>query len=329
MAFSPAHVAQLKEFVKVLKANPDVLHEDNLSFFRDYLVGLGAQIPEKKHVEKPEEPEEEPEEVKEPEEEEAPEEEIEEPIDPSVIPPESDAPQPMGDASVEVSEENRDKAQELRGRAAELVASGDLAEAVTVLTEAITKYNGSSAPLFATRGLCYLRLKKPASAIRDADAAIKINPDSAPAFRVRGRAKALLGQWSGADADLKAANQRDYDPEVNDTLKVVTAKASEAVARQKKRDEQKRKRESKAKPAPSTGGAKKPAGPGGIPNWLPQDLLGKLMQDPEVLTALKDPEVMPILSEIMKDPSTALNYKDHPKLGKLIAKFGNLFPGSQ
>jgi len=190
-----------------------------------------------------------------------------------------------------------------------------------VLTEAITKHNGSSAPLYASRGQCYLRLKKPASAIRDADAAIKINPDSAPAFRVRGRAKALLGQWSGAAADLKGANQRDYDPEINDILKVVTVKADEAAARQKKRDEQKKRREAKSKPA---GGAGGPRGPGGAPN-LPPDLLAKLMQDPDVLAALGDPEVMPILNQLMKDPSSVEKYKDHPKLGKLIAKFATMF----
>ena len=35
-------------FMQVLKSNPDLLHEDSLGFFRDYLVGLGASVPEKK-----------------------------------------------------------------------------------------------------------------------------------------------------------------------------------------------------------------------------------------------------------------------------------------
>jgi len=231
----------------------------------------------------------------------------------------------MGDESIEVTDENREKAQELRGRATELIASGDLEDALAVLTEAITKHNGSSAPLFASRGQVYLRLKKPASAIRDADAAIKFNPDSAPAYRVRGRAKALLGHWSAAVADLKAANQRDYDPEVNDAVKAISVKADEFNARQKKREEQKRKRESKSKPQHSAGGG--PKGPGGIPSWLPPDALNNLLKDPEVMAALSDPEVMPILNELMKDPAaTAIKYKDHPKLGKLIAKFGGIIP---
>jgi hypothetical protein len=55
-------------------------------------------------------------------------------------------------------------------------------EAVKVLTEAITKYNGSAAPLYASRALCFLKLKKPASAIRDADVAIKYSPPSPFSF---------------------------------------------------------------------------------------------------------------------------------------------------
>jgi len=322
-------VAQLKEFVKVLQAHPDVLHEDDLGFFRVYLASLGATIPEKveeiptqsKEPEFEEEPE-----LEEPEE---PEEEIEEePVDPDVIPAETDAPQPTGDLTAEVSEEARDKAQELRGQASEFVSQGELQKAIEVLTEAITKHNGTAAPLYATRGQIYLRLKKPASAIRDADVAIKLNPDSAPAFRVRGRARALLGEWSAAVSDLKAANQRDYDPEVNEIIKTLTKKAHDAAERQKKRDEIKQKRERRHK---SSGGDKKPAGggAGGIPNWLPQDMLGKLMQDPDVLSAMQDPAVLPILTEVMKDPSAALKYKDHPKISKLIAKFGAFIPTAQ
>jgi hypothetical protein len=33
---------------QALKSNPDLLHDDSLGFFRDYLVSLGGIIPEKK-----------------------------------------------------------------------------------------------------------------------------------------------------------------------------------------------------------------------------------------------------------------------------------------
>jgi len=335
MKFNATQLAQLKEFVKILKAHPETLEEDDLSFFREYLASLGAKVTERIFEEEEEEPEPtkvpEPEQEPEPEleEEEEKEEDIVEPVDPDVIEPETDAAQPTGDLDATPSEEGLEKAQELRGEASQLISQGELQQAIDVLTEAITKHNGSAAPLYNSRAQCFLRLKKPVSAIRDADTAIKINPDSAPPYRVRGRAKALLGQWAGAVADLKAANQRDYDPEVYELLKTLTKKADDAAARQKKRDEIRHKRENKHKNA---GGAKKPAGgagAGGIPNWLPQDMLGKLMQDPDVLAAMQDPAVLPILTEIMKDPSAALKYKDHPKISKLAQKFGNFIPTQQ
>jgi suppressor of tumorigenicity protein 13 len=59
-----------------------------------------------------------------------------------------------------------------------------------------------SALTFSKRAECYLRLKKPNAAIRDADAALKLNADSAKAFIVRGKAHRLLGQWEAAAVDL-------------------------------------------------------------------------------------------------------------------------------
>ena len=62
---------QLKGFISVLKMKPDLLHTPELSFFKDYLVSLGANLPdapkatageEKKKTPEPEPmPEEEPE----------------------------------------------------------------------------------------------------------------------------------------------------------------------------------------------------------------------------------------------------------------------------
>ena len=62
---------QLKGFISVLQMKPDLLHTPELSFFKDYLVGLGANLPdapkakageEKKKTPEPEPmPEEEPE----------------------------------------------------------------------------------------------------------------------------------------------------------------------------------------------------------------------------------------------------------------------------
>ena len=40
-----AQVDQLQAFVTVLKAKPDILHDPALSFFREYLVSMGAKLP--------------------------------------------------------------------------------------------------------------------------------------------------------------------------------------------------------------------------------------------------------------------------------------------
>ena len=46
----------------------------------------------------------------------------------------------------------------------------------------------SSAAVYAKRGTCYLKLKRPNACIRDCDRAVKLNPDSAAAHKFRGRA---------------------------------------------------------------------------------------------------------------------------------------------
>jgi len=370
--FSATQLALLKDFVNLLKTNPGLLHDPSLAFFRQYIESLGATLPAKteeshahehehehehehahdhdhghshshdhgghehshghehehEHKAQPQaQPQEEEEEEDEPELE-------EDPVDPDVIPGESDPAQPTGDKSKEVSDDDREKSAALRGEASEHSANGAHDKAVELLTEAITKYNGSSAPLYATRGQAYLKLKKPLSAIRDSDAALSINPDSATAFRVRGRARALLGQWELAVADLQAANMRDYDPDINDLIKTLTPKAHASVEKRKSREERERKRKAKtarsAKSEPSGGF---PGGfPGGFSGFpgagaggVPPELLNVLMSDPEFLAALQDPTVVPILTELSKDPSKIDQYKDHPKVGKLFTKFAHMF----
>ena len=51
----PAQVSMLKGFIALIKTKPEYLHEPTLAFFKDYLVSLGASIPdpEKKKEEQP------------------------------------------------------------------------------------------------------------------------------------------------------------------------------------------------------------------------------------------------------------------------------------
>jgi len=49
MAFNQKQLSDLKIFIQVCQAKPDVLHLPDLHFFREYLESLGATIPELKH----------------------------------------------------------------------------------------------------------------------------------------------------------------------------------------------------------------------------------------------------------------------------------------
>jgi len=357
-----SHITALKEVVSDLKQHPELIHDPQLHFFRDYLDELGASLPsppsdahshehghshshehghshdhshdhvhshgpvphDHKHGHKEEEEEGEGEEGWEGEEVEEMEVEEEEQPDPDVIAPEDDPPQPTGDLNSEVSDESREKASELRGIASEHSANGEFQKAVEVLTDAIINHNGSSAPLYVSRGQLYLKLKKPVSAIRDADVALRINPDSATAYRVRGRANVLLGRWENAVSDLQAANMRDYDQDINDLLKTVTPKAKAVAEKRKAKEEREKKKSAKASKGGASGGGAHPSGPGGFPG-VPPEIMKLLMSDPDFLAAIQDPALMPILTEISADPSKIGKYKDHPKLGKLFSKFSHLF----
>ena len=56
-----AQVEQLQVFITLLQAQPAILHDPALSFFRDYLVSMGAKLPspppEEKEPSKSPEPE--------------------------------------------------------------------------------------------------------------------------------------------------------------------------------------------------------------------------------------------------------------------------------
>lgn len=93
----------------------------------------------------------------------------------------------MGDPSKELSEEDMDAFDAKRGEAMGAFCDGEFEKAIELFTESI-KINAKSAAMFAKRGNCYLKLKKPKACIRDCDRAIELNPDNASAHKFRGRA---------------------------------------------------------------------------------------------------------------------------------------------
>ncbi|KAJ8553497.1 hypothetical protein K7X08_024175 [Anisodus acutangulus] len=207
----------LKHFVELCKTNPSILQNPSLSFFKNFLESLGAQVPPSVKSEKGEE------ETLDEIDEDIIESDVE--LDNSdTVEPDDDPPQQMGDSSSEVTDENRDAAQLAKAKALDAISEGKFNEAINHLTEAIL-LNPSSAILYATRANVFIKLKKPNAAIRDADAALKVNPDSAKGYKVRGMARAMLGLWKEAAKDLRVASMIDFDEEIAEILKKVEPNA--------------------------------------------------------------------------------------------------------
>ncbi|KAG6396966.1 hypothetical protein SASPL_143126 [Salvia splendens] len=246
-------VNQLKQFIEQCKANPSILSDPSLSFFREYVESLGGEIPSsaraseaKSHVahDSDEDMDNTEYETQPPQEEEEPE-IVESDIeldDSDVVEPDNDPPQKMGDPTVEVTEENRDASQEAKMQAMEAISEGKHDEAIESLTKAII-LNPTSAIMYATRASVYIKMKKPNAAIRDATAALEINPDSAKGYKSRGIAQAMLGKWEEAAKDLHLASKLDYDEEISAVLKKVEPNAHKIEEHRRKYDRLRKERE--------------------------------------------------------------------------------------
>uniref|UniRef100_A0A1D1YWD9 FAM10 family protein At4g22670 n=1 Tax=Anthurium amnicola TaxID=1678845 RepID=A0A1D1YWD9_9ARAE len=264
-----AKVTQLKHFVEQCKANPSILADPSISFFRDYLESLGCKLPSaayqpgaspRSRDPKSYELDESDDDLddmdrddlhsktssKSPEEIESDGDIVESDIEleGEIVEPDNDPPQKMGDPSVEVTDENRDAAQMAKGKAMEAISEGNLEEAIEHLTEAIV-LNPMSAIMYATRASAFIKMKKPNAAIRDASAALEINPDSAKGYKTRGMALAMLGQWEEAAKDLHLASKLDYDEEISIVLKKVEPNAHKIEEHRRKYERMRKEREEK------------------------------------------------------------------------------------
>ncbi|CAJ2664144.1 FAM10 family protein At4g22670 [Trifolium pratense] len=246
----PSKLKELKFFIEQCKSNPETLADPSLSFFRDYLESLGANLPQSAYsksnpVESDddiEDVEEEKVKVEEVVEDEIIESDVE--LEGETVEPDDDPPQKMGDSSIEVTEENRESSQLAKAKAMEAIGEGKLEEAIENLTEAII-LNPTSAIMYANRASVYIKMKKPNAAIRDANAALEINPDSAKGYKSRGIARAMLGQWQEAAKDLHVASNIDYDEEISAVLKKVEPNAHKIEEHRRKYDRLRKEREDK------------------------------------------------------------------------------------
>uniref|UniRef100_A0A8C9RVY4 ST13 Hsp70 interacting protein n=1 Tax=Scleropages formosus TaxID=113540 RepID=A0A8C9RVY4_SCLFO len=345
-------VVELKAFVQLCCDNPSVLHLPELSFFRDWLQGMGATIPPPAQKE-------------------------EAPTSPKVqnlisynyaspfcflfieidmdgvIEPDNDEPQEIGEPEdIEVTEEMMDKANEKKMEAIVALGEGELDKALALFTEAI-KLNPRLAILFAKRASVYIQMQKPNAAIRDCNRAIAINPDSAQPYKWRGKAHRLLGHWEEASKDLAMACKLDYDEDTSAILKEVQPKANKIIEHRRKyerkreereirekkervkkaREEHERARqeeEARQQARGAHGGF--PGGAGAFPGGAPpfgMPGLGDLFNDPEVLTALKDPEVMAAFQDVAQNPANIAKYQNNPKIMALINQLSAKFGGPQ
>merc|ERR1719334_597179 len=220
-------------------ANPEVLHNPDLSFFHEYLESLGANIPAKpapkeqpkaaKADTKPAEPEEEMEVESE-------ESDIELDMEGVIAEPDPEIEHEMGDPTKkEMTDEEMEKFDEKRSEAMSTFSEGEWEKAIGLFAEAI-KLNPNSAAMFAKRGACYLKTQKPNACVRDCSRAIELNPDNAPAYKFRGRAHRLLGNFAIAAKDLATACKIDFDEQADEWLKEVQPNAKKIAEHQRKKE---------------------------------------------------------------------------------------------
>nr|CAH8853604.1 unnamed protein product [Trichobilharzia regenti] len=329
---NPQQVSLLKEFVELLKRKPEVLDTSELSFFREWLLSLGAKIPSSQPKQTTETPLSDVDSGAD----ETSESEIE--FDDEVLPREVVKDLDMGDEGIEVTEEMLEKAEEKKSEAMGKMSDGDFSGAVDLFTEAI-KLNPLSALFHARRASCFIKMKKPSHAISDCDKAISLNPDSAQPYKWRGFANKMVGNWEAAYSDLQTSLRLDYSDDAYEAMKELEPKHKRIFEhnmkyerkRQEKLDREKRERIRKAREERER--AQKEAekadfempDEGGVPGM--DNVFSQLFNDPELVTALQDPEVMKAFSEVCSNPAAMDKYKDNPKVKKIIEKMKNKFGG--
>ncbi|CAH2108321.1 unnamed protein product [Euphydryas editha] len=307
--FNEEQLSQLKAFVEICKAQPQILQHPKLSFFRDYLVTLGVILPDvsqeskefaasgdnanadvKAEVSTEEESE--------------PESDLELDME-GVISDTSEANQDMGDDSKEVTDEDRDLSDQKRSEAMQAFSEQKYDEAIALYTEAI-KLNSQSALLFAKRGQVFLKQNKLHACIKDCTKALELNCDSAAAYKFRGRAYSLLGKFEEASHDLCESLKIDYDDQANEWFSLVKPNAEKlrqhklSIQRKKEEKEHREKlrrarkaQEARAKAAQEQAQSQsqsqagfRPGGPPGMGSFDSADFY-KLLSDPEIFAALK------------------------------------------
>jgi len=339
-------VTELRGFIDLLESNPNLIHSEDLGFFREYLTSMGAHIPpvhsghddgddEFHDVEdiRPEEPKES---------------DFFDDSDSGKIDAETETMPPTAQPR-ELSESDQDRLNDLKAKATDAVEDCDRAKALLFLNDAVSM-GGSTAMLLTRRADILLKQKRPLAAIADCDAALSLNPDSGKAYRIRGLAYRALQRWERSHADLAMAQTIDFDDSVEDVKKFVDEKwkiISNAKREYKLKLDEYNKKKAEARmggsssSSPRRGPAGMPGGfpggmpggmpggfPGGMPGGFPANLMGDIMSDPEMMAAFSNPKVMQAMTAMMSNPAAIFQYQNDPEVGpilmKLMSKMGGM-----
>ncbi|KRY23085.1 Hsc70-interacting protein [Trichinella patagoniensis] len=346
MTITNEQVNLLRSFVEQCKKYPSLLHNSRISFYKEYLESLGATVPPPENNNAQERAEQEEESSSESE------------LDfhnANVMEPEEEIFLPFGDENVEITEEMIDNSDAKQQKAMEAAKNGDYDEALDLFSEAIC-LNPVSTLLYGRRAGVLVNLKKPMAAIRDCNKAICLNPNAAIAYKYRGRAKRMLGHWEEAYYDLCKANSLDYNEECYEWLKEVEEYAKKVFEYKRKKERKKQERKQQQKQQRGGSGAErsntaanaeeKKKNPTSPENEKPQtgnpfaDFLGNMggnmpdlsgvnfgniMSDPEIMEAMKDPELIRVFDDVKKNPMNLLKYQSNPKISKMLAKLQSMF----
>ena len=91
----------------------------------------------------------------------------------------------------------------------ECFKSGEYDTAVEYYTRGLSLHE--SAIIYANRAMAYLRMERPADALKDCDSALHVDPGYNKALFRRGLAQKALKSWDDAAEDLKAALAAEPD----------------------------------------------------------------------------------------------------------------------
>ncbi|GAA52443.1 suppressor of tumorigenicity protein 13, partial [Clonorchis sinensis] len=248
-----------------------------------------------------------------------------------IVAADNDPEQEMGDDSLEVTEEMIDAANDKRSEAQAKMSSGDLEAAVALFTEAI-KLNPTSALLYARRASCFIKLKKPCAALKDCEKALHLNPDSAAPYKWRGFAHKMLGHWEEAFNDFQTSLKLDYSEDAYEAMKDVEPKHKRIYEHnmkyKRKREERlDRERRERIRKAQESRERAKQVHHSAYFLYNMGDTFSQLFNDPELIAAIQDPEVMKAFGEVSSNPAAMHKYKDNPKVKKVLEKMQDKFGG--